>query len=132
MPIPCPVRGKLTQQNARHRVRWLAGTDRARQAGGHNGGRRQAVIAHHTARRMDHHDHGKSLLLIGQRPDFKPMVERGLAAGELGYIMPGVQKFRRGKRLLRHQGFAVSFSHGALRRSDATISGTGAAVVEIA
>ncbi|MDE8345740.1 MAG: hypothetical protein POH28_06125 [Acidocella sp.] len=46
--------------------------------------------------------------------------------------MPGMQKLWRGKRLLRHQRVAESFSHGALRRSDATISGTGAAGAETA
>jgi hypothetical protein len=44
-PDPGQIGGKLAEQNARHRVRRLAGADRARQGGGNNGSRRQAVIA---------------------------------------------------------------------------------------
>jgi len=131
-PDPRLIGGKLAEQNARHRVRRLPGADRARQGGGDDGGRRQAVIADDTGRHMDDHDYGEPLLLIGECPGLQPMIERGLAAREVGYVVAGIQQFGRGERRLRHQRFAAPFSHGALRRRDATISGTGAAGVEMA
>lgn len=43
LPIPCSIRRKLPEQNTRHRVGRLAGADRARQGGGHDRGRCQAI-----------------------------------------------------------------------------------------
>lgn len=68
------------------------------------------VMTDHAARHVDDHDHCEPPLLMGQRPGLQPMIERGLAAGELAHVVAGIQQIGRGERRLRHQRFAASFS----------------------
>lgn len=66
-PLPGPgfIRGKLTEEKARHGVRRLAGADRAWQDRRHYGGRRQTVVSNHAPSLVYDEYDGKTLLLIG-------------------------------------------------------------------
>lgn len=84
---PCGVSGELAEQHAGNRVRRLSCPDRTRQDRWHNGGGREAIVAHYTLGLMHHENSGEPLLLIGKGPRLQPVVERGVATGELGYIV---------------------------------------------
>jgi hypothetical protein len=61
---PAPINGKLTQQQARDRIRRLASANRTRQHGSDDPGRRQPIVADDSAILMNDHHRREPFLLI--------------------------------------------------------------------
>lgn len=91
---PGQIRSKLSQQQAGHRIGWLSGADRTGQGAGRHRRGREPIIADHAAGLVNDEDRGKAFLLVRQSARLQPLIERGLAAGEVRYIMRGGQQFR--------------------------------------
>lgn len=84
---------ELAKQHAGNWIRRLPRPHGARWHRWHNGCWCKAVISHHTPCLMHDENGGKTLLLIGERTGFQPVVERRLATGELRNIMGGGKRF---------------------------------------
>lgn len=94
---PTSVRRKLSQEQARHRVRRLAGPDRSWQRRGKNRGRSETVIGHDLMACMNHEHRREAFVLVEECAAFQPTVEDRLSAREGRHIV------RCGERLGRRE-----------------------------
>lgn len=95
-PCPSGVGRELAEQHTGDRVGRLARSDRTRQNRRHNGRRREAIVSDYAPGLMHHENSGEALLLVGEGARSQPVVKRGLATGELGYIVSGGKRFGAG------------------------------------
>jgi hypothetical protein len=72
---PADIGRELAEQQAGHRIGWLAGPDGSRQDVRNDGGRGKAVIADDAPRLVDDKDGGEALLLTGKRPGLELALE---------------------------------------------------------
>lgn len=91
---PSPIRGELSEKQAWNGVRRLTSSNRSGQDGWHHGRRGEAIEADHSFCLVNDKYCGEALRLIGKRARLEPMIERRLAAIEIGELMPLVERFR--------------------------------------
>lgn len=94
-PSPCRVSGKLAEKKTGNGIGRLPGADRPRQNCRDNRRWCQTVVADHPSGIMHDKHRCKSFLLIGKGACLQPMIKRRLAAGKLGNIMRGGNRFGR-------------------------------------